>query len=87
MKARNFLVVQWLGLGTFTAIDLGSNPSWGTKISQVAWHGQKKKETKKIKQSQCLKKKKREMKTYTHTQKKLCMQTITAAFFILAKSW
>ena len=63
-------MVQWLGLGTFTAIDLGSNPSWGTKISQVAWHGQKKKETKKIKQSQCLKKKKeRNENLHSHTKK------------------
>ena len=79
-------MVQWLGLGTFTAIDLGSNPSWGTKISQVAWYGQKKR-NKENKTESVFEKKEREMKTYTHIQKKLCMQTITAAFFILAKSW
>ena len=28
----NSLVVQWLGLSTFTAGGLGSIPSWGTKI-------------------------------------------------------
>ena len=28
----NSLVVQWLGLGTFTARGLGSIPDWGTKI-------------------------------------------------------
>ena len=39
----NFLAVQWLGLCTFTAEDLGSVPSRGTKILQAAWRGQKKK--------------------------------------------
>ena len=39
-------MVQWLGLGTFTAMALGSNPSRGTKISQAAWHGQKRKKRK-----------------------------------------
>ena len=28
----NSLVVQWLGLGTFTTEGLGSIPGWGTKI-------------------------------------------------------
>ena len=51
MKTGNFLVVQWLGLGTFTAMALGSNPSRGTKISQAAWHGHKKKEKKKRKEN------------------------------------
>ena len=37
------LVVQWLGLCTFTAVSLGSIPGQGTKIPQVAWHGKKKK--------------------------------------------
>ena len=36
--SRNPLVVQWLGLHAFTARDLGSNPSPGTKIPQaVHW--------------------------------------------------
>ena len=61
-------MVQWLGLGTFTAIDLGSNPSWGTKISQVAWYGQKKR-NKENKTESVFEKKKREMKTYTHKKK------------------
>ena len=65
MKTGNFLVVQWLGLGTFTAMALGSNPSRGTKISQAAWHGHKKKEKKKRKQSQCLKKERNE-NSYSH---------------------
>ena len=33
----NFLVVQWLGLGAFTAEGLGLIPGWGTKIPQAAW--------------------------------------------------
>ena len=32
----NSLVVQWLGLCTFTAKGLGSIPDWGTKIPQAA---------------------------------------------------
>ena len=39
----NSLAVQWLGLGAFTAKGQGSIPSWGTKIPQAAWLGQKKK--------------------------------------------
>ena len=31
----NSLVVQWLGLHTFTAKDAGSIPGWGTKIPQA----------------------------------------------------
>ena len=27
--------VQWLGLSTFTAEEPGSNPGWGTEISQA----------------------------------------------------
>ena len=30
------LVIQWLGLGTFTAVGLGSIPGQGTKILQAA---------------------------------------------------
>ena len=37
------LAVQWLGPGACTAKGLGSVPRQGTKILQVAWHGQKKK--------------------------------------------
>ena len=37
-------MVQWLGLGAFTAGAPGSIPDWGTKIPQGAWHEQKKKE-------------------------------------------
>ena len=40
---RNSLAVQWLGLLTFTAKDLGSIPVQGTKIPQAARHGRKKK--------------------------------------------
>ena len=35
----NSLVVQWLGLCTFTAGGTGSIPDWGTKIPQAAWCG------------------------------------------------
>ena len=38
----NSLVVQWLGLSTFTAEGLGSIPGQGTKIPQAAWHGRDK---------------------------------------------
>ena len=38
----NSLVVQWLGLRTLTAKDLGLIPGWGTKMPQAVWHGQKK---------------------------------------------
>ena len=37
-----FLAIQWLGLCAFTAEDLGSVPSRGTKILQAAWRDQKK---------------------------------------------
>ena len=30
--SRTSLAVQWLGLGTLTAVGLGSVPGWGTKI-------------------------------------------------------
>ena len=40
---RNSLVVQWLGLSTFTAVGLGLIPGWGTKYLQSHMVGQKKK--------------------------------------------
>ena len=43
MMGGNSLVVQWLGLGAFTAEGPGLIPGQGTKISQVTQHGQKKK--------------------------------------------
>ena len=39
----NSLVVQWLGLCTFTAKGPGSVPGRGTKIPQAMQHSQKKK--------------------------------------------
>ena len=36
------LVVQWLGLGAFTAKGPSSIPGQGTKIAQAVWHDQKK---------------------------------------------
>ena len=33
-------MVQWLGLGAFTAVALGSTFSQGTKILQAMWLGQ-----------------------------------------------
>ena len=39
----NSLVVQWLGLCTFTAKGQSSIPGWGTKIPQASWRGWKKK--------------------------------------------
>ena len=36
-------MVEWLGLHTSTAGDLGLIPGWGTKIPQDMWRGQKKK--------------------------------------------
>ena len=36
----NFLAVQWLGLGIFTAEGTGSVPGWGTNIPQAARCGQ-----------------------------------------------
>ena len=41
-KNGNSPAVQWLGLHTSPAKDLGLIPGWETKISQVAQHGQKK---------------------------------------------
>ena len=37
------LVVQWLGLSTFTVVTLGSILGWGTKILQVVQPTEKKK--------------------------------------------
>ena len=37
----NSQVVPWLELLTFSVNDLGSIPSWGTKIPQAGWCGQK----------------------------------------------
>ena len=42
----NSLVVQWLGLGSFTAVGPGSIPGLGTKILQAMHRGQKKKKKK-----------------------------------------
>ena len=42
IKQRNSLAVQWLGLCSSTAGDLGSIPGWGTKILQAAWSKKKK---------------------------------------------
>ena len=42
-SARNYLVVQWLGLCAFTAKGLGLIPGWGTKIPQAMQLSQKKK--------------------------------------------
>ena len=40
-------MVQWLGLHTFTANDVGSTPSWGTKLPQAVQHAKKKKKERK----------------------------------------
>ena len=40
---RESLIIQWLGLCAFTAKCGGSIPERGTKISEAAQHGQKKK--------------------------------------------
>ena len=42
-------MVQWLGLGAFTAEGMGSIPGQGTKVLQAMWHGQKKKKKKRKK--------------------------------------
>ena len=39
-------MVQWLGLGAFTAEGRSSIPGWGTKILQAVQHGQKEKKKK-----------------------------------------
>ena len=38
----NSLVVQWLGLRTFTTEGTGSIPGWGNKIPQAVWCSKKK---------------------------------------------
>ena len=38
----NSLVVQWLGLGTFTALGLGSISCRGTRIPKATWRSKKK---------------------------------------------
>ena len=38
---ENSLMVQWLGLYSFTAEGVGSIPGWGTKILQAVWCSQK----------------------------------------------
>ena len=45
VEQENSLVVQWLGLCTFTDEDLGLIPGWGTKIPQAVWNNQKKKKS------------------------------------------
>ena len=40
-------MVQWLRLGTFTAMNPGSIPGQGTKIPKDVWCGQKEKYFKK----------------------------------------
>ena len=42
MISGNSLVVQWFGLGAFTAVDPGSILGQGPKIPQSARHGQNK---------------------------------------------
>ena len=43
-------MVQWLGLGAFTAVAwVGSIPGWGTKIQQTVRQGQKEKRKKRKK--------------------------------------
>ena len=37
-------MVQWLRIGTFTAVGAGLNPGWGTKILHAAWCGLKTKQ-------------------------------------------
>ena len=48
VKLGNSLAVQWLGLCTFTAEFGGSVPGQGTKITQTAWCGKKKKKIMKL---------------------------------------
>ena len=43
-----FLVVQWIGLGTFTVQALDPVLAWGTKILQAMQYGQKKKKEKQL---------------------------------------
>ena len=55
-------MVQWLGLGAFTAMALGSNPGQGIKILQV------KKKKKEIKRPPVM-----GLKKQTKTKKHMCM--------------
>ena len=43
ISVGNSLAVQWLALGSFTAMGPGLIPGWGTKIPQVTWPKKKKK--------------------------------------------
>ena len=36
-------MVQWLGLHAFNTEGAGLIPGWGTNVSQITWHGRKKK--------------------------------------------
>ena len=44
-KGGNSLEIQWLGLGAFTAMGLGSIPGQGTKILQASQGSWKKKKS------------------------------------------
>ena len=44
---ESFLLVQWLGLGAFTAVAPGSISGWETKILRAVQRDQKKKKKKK----------------------------------------
>ena len=44
---ESFLLVQWLGLGAFTAVATGSISGWETKILRAVQRDQKKKKKKK----------------------------------------
>ena len=45
----NYLTVQWLGLCTFTAVDLGSIPVWGSKIPKATQRDRKQEDWKTLK--------------------------------------
>ena len=61
-SARNYLVVQWLGLCAFTTKGLGLIPGWGTKIPQAMQLSQKKK-------------KKKQQKTAAYMEHLKCLRT------------
>ena len=61
LKGRNSLVVQWLGLCTFTAESLGSIPGLGT---QIACTPEKKRKEKKKKKKQNKRQKHGKLKRY-----------------------
>ena len=44
------MAVQWLRLGAFTAVGLGSIPGQGTKILQALWHEKEKKKRRQFKE-------------------------------------